>query len=80
MNTAGTLVEVMQHFKENGGVLSTVQVAERLGKDATVVSGMLETLVRMGRLRLVEQRGCELCPLRTACSPSDVSIKCYCLA
>jgi Mn-dependent DtxR family transcriptional regulator len=80
MNTAGSLVDVMQHFKESGGVFSTAQVAEKLGKDATVVSGMLETLVSMGRLRLVEERGCELCPLRSACSPPDASLKCYCLA
>lgn len=80
MNTAGKLVDVMQHFKESGGVLSTAHVAEKLGKDASVVSGMLETLVRMGRLRLVEGRGCELCPLRSACSPPDASLKCYCLA
>lgn len=74
---SGLLVEVVRQFKDDAKALTAQQVADRLGKDAAVVSGMLETLVNIGRLSILETASCDLCPLRAGCGIPGGSTRCY---
>lgn len=77
MNNNGSLLQILEVFKDRGSVLGSQQVADAVRKDLKVVSGMLDTLVHLGRLEYFDRNACELCPLRTACAPSDSSRYCY---
>ncbi len=79
MAKSGVLAEILDQFRDQDGALTARQVAQALGRDPVVVAGMLDTLVQMGRLSALENDKCDLCPLRTACSPSDGSAQCYLL-
>jgi hypothetical protein len=74
---SGLLVEIIAQFKDDAGALTAQQVADRLGKDAAVVSGMLDTLVQLGRLSVVTAASCDLCPLRAGCGIPGASVRCY---
>ncbi|MGD2057869.1 MAG: helix-turn-helix domain-containing protein [Anaerolineales bacterium] len=79
MDKSGSLFEIMRQFEGCEGALTTRQVADALGKEPSAVSGMLDTLVQMGRLTALDSSGCDLCPLRAACAFTDTSSQCYCL-
>lgn len=80
MDRQGSLAYILALFHRYGGVLPSQQIADALGKDRPVVEGMLETLVRMGKLEVADNPACEMCPMRTACTPSSVGSRCYRLA
>lgn len=79
MGTSGSLAEIMQQFKRSEGAMTARQIADALGREPGVVSGMLDTLVQMGRLTTLDSTSCDLCPLRTACTFTDSGSLCYCL-
>jgi hypothetical protein len=78
-NRSSLLTEILAQFKLANGVLTASQVADALGKESGVVSGMLDTLVKMGRLKELDHADCDLCPLRAACSLADAHTRCYSL-
>jgi hypothetical protein len=73
------LAVILEQFERADGVLTAHQIADVVGKDTDVVSGMLETLVQIERLRVLDNADCDLCPLRAACTLSDPGATCYCL-
>ncbi len=79
MTESGILAEILDQFQDERGALTAPQVARAVGRDPAVVSGMLDTLVQMGRLVAREPDECDLCPLRAACSPSELNARCYLL-
>jgi hypothetical protein len=77
MDRQKSLTSILALFHRYGGVLPARQIADALDKDGAVVEGMLETLVRMGKLELADAPECEMCPMRTVCTPSGVGSRCY---
>lgn len=64
------LTRVLALLAEQQGGLGTADIGRRLGLAPAVLEGMLETLVRRGRLvRLCPgATPCGACPLRTECN------------
>ncbi|MGD2162663.1 MAG: FeoC-like transcriptional regulator [Anaerolineales bacterium] len=77
MSETGLLLKILEQFEHSGGVLAAQQVADAVEKDIHVTCGMLDTLVRMGRLEVNEGPACDICPLRAVCTPPDTSTLCY---
>ncbi|NIS81769.1 MAG: hypothetical protein GTO14_16530 [Anaerolineales bacterium] len=62
------LGDILDEFGRTRNTLYFQDVSKRLGKEPAVVEGMLELLVRVGRL--VEVNGariCDSCPMRAKC-------------
>lgn len=67
------LSQILRTFRDSGGAISLEELRRRLGVDRSALDGMLDTLVRQGRLREVSGecpggrhggggcRGCALC-------------------
>ncbi len=43
------------------------EVAQKLGREPSVVEGMLETLVKLGKLVEIGSEVCDLCPASSMC-------------
>lgn len=70
--TAGaspTLSGVLREFEGARGNLTLVEIARRLGTERSALEGMIQLLVRKGRLRRARgaEDGCAACGLRLAC-------------
>lgn len=63
------LTEILKAFREADGGLDLNDLARRLGTDRSALEGMLETLVRQGKLREVTigSDTCESCASRGSC-------------
>jgi len=62
------LAQILVEFDRERRPLSSRELASRLGKDLAAVEGMLETLVRSGRLVELGLDGlCEQCPAHRLC-------------
>jgi hypothetical protein len=47
------LSEILKEFRESGGIVSLNELSRHLGLERSALDGMLETLVRQGKLREV---------------------------
>lgn len=62
------IAEALDEFERTARALCPQEIAKRLGKEPSVVEGMLELLVRMGKLVEVENTGlCDSCPAYAKC-------------
>ena len=64
------LVEIMKAFRQSGGPLDLKELSRRLGTERSALEGMLETLVRQGKLREVNigSEDCAHCGSRSECA------------
>ncbi len=49
------LTRILKEFRESKGAISLNDLSRRLGVEQSVLAGMLETLVRQGKLREVRR-------------------------
>ena len=74
------LAQIMAEFDRERCPLSNRELADKLGKDIAVVEGMLETLVRSGRLVELRRDGlCEQCPAQSLCIVLPLEGRRFCL-
>jgi hypothetical protein len=59
------LSQILKEFRESDGAISLKELSCRLGVERGALDGMIETLVRQGRLREV-------------CTAGAASVGCYC--
>jgi len=64
-----SLSGVLREFEDARGNLTLVEIARRLGTERSALEGMIQLLVRKGRLRRARgaEDGCAACGLRLAC-------------
>ena len=63
------LGEIMKKFRETQGPLDLNELSRELGTDRSALEGMLQTLVRQGKLKevIVGSEGCSHCSSRASC-------------
>ena len=62
------LSRIVEEFRNAQGPLTLVDVSRRLGTERTALDGMIQLLVRKGRLReLRVSASCDDCGMRFAC-------------
>jgi hypothetical protein len=69
------LTDILARFEEKPAGLCLEEVADDLELEIGTLQGMMQTLVRLGRLEEVSQPGgCAACPLTEACTlqPGEV--------
>ena len=64
------LAEILKTFEQTGGPLDLKELSRRLGAERSALEGMLETLVRQGKLRSVSigSEDCAHCGGRSGCA------------
>ncbi|MFH1646897.1 MAG: FeoC-like transcriptional regulator [Chloroflexota bacterium] len=64
------LAEIMKAFRETGGPLDLNELSRSLGAERSAVEGMLQTLVRQGKLREISpgSEDCTHCGGRADCA------------
>ncbi len=74
------LARILAEFDRERRPLSSRELASTFGKDLAVVEGMLETLVRSGRLVELSRDGlCEQCPAQGLCIVLPLDGRRFCL-
>jgi len=74
------LIQILAEFDRERSPLSSRELASRFDKDLAVVEGMLETLVRSGRLvELGNDRLCGQCPAQRLCIVLPLEGRRFCL-
>ena len=74
------LAQILAEFDRERRPLSSRELASTFGKDIAVVEGMLETLVRSGRLVELGHDGlCGQCPARSLCIVLPLEGRRFCL-
>ena len=74
------LAQILAEFDRQRHPLSSRELASTFGKDIAVVEGMLETLVRSGRLMELGRDGlCEQCPAQSLCIIIPLKGRRFCL-
>lgn len=70
------LAAILATVRESRRPMCVADLSAVLGIEASVLEGMLETLVRRGRLRALELAadGCDTCPLRGGCFVIDAGL------
>jgi len=68
-NGTPALSAVLRELEDPGGQLTLAEIARKLGIERSALEGMIQLLVRKGRLREVSEGGdaCSACGLRPAC-------------
>jgi hypothetical protein len=75
------LSEILAIFERRGGVLYLNEIIHQIDADPAAVEGMLETLLRMGKIVEVElRRGCDRCGTAPMCTIAKIRPRCYTLA
>ena len=62
------LTEILEEFKEADGPLDMKDLGQRLGVERSALEGMVETLVRQGKLREVGPEDCAHCEKSADCA------------
>jgi hypothetical protein len=62
------LSQILAELENSTIGLCLEEIAQRLGKDPSVVAGALDLLVNMGRLNELESSKCDVCPVSSMCS------------
>ncbi len=74
------LAQILAEFDRERCPLSSRELASAFGKDLAVVEGMLETLVKSGRLVELGRDGlCEQCPAQSLCIVLPLEGRRFCL-
>jgi len=74
------LAQILTEFDREQRPLSSRELASTFSKDIAVVDGMLETLVRSGRLVELEHNGlCGRCPAQSLCIVLPLEGRRFCL-
>jgi len=74
------LAQILTEFDRERRPLTSRELASTFGKDLAVVEGMLETLVRSGRLMELGSDGlCEQCPAQSLCIVLPLEERRFCL-
>lgn len=74
------LKQILTEFENTTTVLCLEEIAQRIGKDPRVVEGILDTLIRMGRLIEMKSTVCSSCPLHGTCRMIAASDRTFILA
>jgi len=61
------LSRILAIYEQDPGVMCLEEVAQKLGREPSVVEGMLETLVKLGKLVEIGSEVCDLCPASSMC-------------
>jgi predicted transcriptional regulator len=78
--TTSILAQILVEFDRERRPLSSRELASTFGKDIAVVEGMLETLVRSGRLVELGRDGpCDKCPAQGLCIVLPLEGRRFCL-
>jgi hypothetical protein len=73
------LTRLLQLLEQDGGELGLIHLSDQLGAQPSAVAGMVETLIRKGRL-VAQQPACgvcELCAAQPDCHMPTVRAKRY---
>ena len=62
------LSQIIEEFKKADGVIELNELGRRLGVERSALEGMLELLVRQGKLREVGTETCAHCPGHLSCA------------
>jgi len=65
------LSEILKAFKQTGGPPDLNELVRQLGTERSAMDGMLELLVRQGKLRKIRlgSEDCARCKSRSSCAP-----------
>ncbi len=75
------LSEILAIFERRGGVLYLNEIIHQIDADPAAVEGMLETLLRMGKIVEVDmRRGCDRCGTAPMCTIAKIRPRSYTLA
>jgi hypothetical protein len=74
------LKQILTEFEKTDTVLCLEEIAQRIGKDSRVVEGMMDTLIRMGKVIEIKSTVCSSCPLHDMCRSISVSGRTFILA
>ena len=61
------LRSILAIYEQDPGALCVDEVAQKLDREPSVVEGMLETLVKLGKLVEIDTETCGLCAARSMC-------------
>jgi hypothetical protein len=61
------LSSILAIYEQDPGALCLEEVAQKLDREPSVVEGMLETLVNLGKLVEIGTETCGLCPASSTC-------------
>ena len=61
------LSRILAIYEQDPGVMCVEEVAQKLDREPSVVEGMLETLVKLGKLIEIDSETCDLCPASSMC-------------
>ncbi|MEA1959084.1 MAG: FeoC-like transcriptional regulator [Chloroflexota bacterium] len=69
------LSKILREFEDRNGLLDLNELSRRLGVERSALNGMLDTLVRQGRLREVSlgHKACAHCPGCFSCGHMHMS-------
>ena len=74
------LAQILAEFDRERRPLSSRELASMLDKDIAAIEGMLETLVRSGRLLELGREGpCDECPVQGLCIVIPLEERRFCL-
>ncbi|MFC1871538.1 FeoC-like transcriptional regulator [Chloroflexota bacterium] len=74
------LARIITEFRNADGIMDLNELGRRLGVERSALEGMLELLVRQGKLREISADGCAHCPTLLSCAhqqPGDRMGKAY---
>jgi len=71
------LGEALKLLEESRHPMGVDEIAAALGRPPSAVEGMLETLMRLGRIEQVRADLCQRCPAKQACAEADHISQCY---
>ncbi|HHH81670.1 MAG TPA: hypothetical protein ENL35_01625 [Chloroflexi bacterium] len=71
------LGEVLRLVEVSRRPVSLEEIAAALGRPPSAIEGMLETLMRLGRIEQVQANLCQRCPAKQVCAETDGISQCY---
>jgi predicted Zn-ribbon and HTH transcriptional regulator len=72
--------QILTEFEKADTVMCLEEIAQRIGKDSRVVDGVMETLIRMGKVIEIKSTLCSSCPLHATCKSNSISGRAFTLA
>ena len=61
------LNRILAIYEQDPGIMCVEEVAQKLDREPSVVEGMLETLVKLGKLIEIGSETCDLCAASSMC-------------
>ena len=63
-----TLSRILKEFRDTDGPINLNELSQRLGVERSALDGMLDLLVRQGKLREIDSFGCASCKSHRDCA------------